>query len=231
MLHYIDHTKMGSSDLGWLRSRFHFSFANYYNPDNVRFGKLRVLNDDLVLPNTGFDTHPHRDMEIISYVVDGQLTHADSMNNKRTLGRGDVQYLSAGTGITHSEHNFGDETLRFLQLWILPDKMMHQPNYGDHRFPWEERIDQWLQIVSSKDGDAVIKLNQDANIFVNYLSQGKTLDFEIKPGRQAYLVQIEGESVVNGIPLKTRDALEIIEESITIEAKQDSHQLLVELKV
>lgn len=153
------------------------------------------------------------------------------MNNKRTLGRGDVQYLSAGTGITHSEHNFGDETLRFLQLWILPDKMMHQPNYGDHRFPWEERIDQWLQIVSSQDGDAVIKLNQDANIFVNYLSQGKTLDFEIKPGRQAYLVQIEGESVVNGVPLKRRDALEIIEESITIEAKQDSHQLLVELKV
>lgn len=229
MLKYIDHTKMGSSDLGWLQSRFHFSFANYYNPANVRFGKLRVLNDDLVQPGTGFDTHPHRDMEIISYVVQGELSHADSMNNQRSLGRGDVQYLSAGTGITHSEHNLGDEVLRFLQIWLLPDKMMHRPNYGDHHFAWEDRHNQWLQIVSPKGGAAPIQLNQDANIFVTYLESGRTLDFEIKPGRQAYLVQIEGTSKVNGISLHTRDALEITQESITVSAQEDSHQLLIEL--
>ena len=229
MLKYIDHTKMGSSDLGWLQSRFHFSFANYYNPANVRFGKLRVLNDDLVQPGTGFDTHPHRDMEIISYVVRGELSHADSMNNQRSLGRGDVQYLSAGTGITHSEHNLGDEVLRFLQIWLLPDKMMHTPNYGDHHFAWEDRLNQWLQIVSPKGGAAPIQLNQDANIFVTYLEAGRTLDFEIKPGRQAYLVQIEGTSKVNGFTLHTRDALEITQESITVSAGEDSHQLLIEL--
>lgn len=229
MLKYIDHTKMGSSDLGWLQSRFHFSFANYYNPDNVRFGKLRVLNDDLVQPGTGFDTHPHRDMEIISYVVQGELSHADSMNNQRSLGRGDVQYLSAGTGITHSEHNLGDEVLRFLQIWLLPDKMMHTPNYGDHHFEWEDRLNQWLQIVSPKGGAAPIQLNQDANIFVTYLESGRTLDFEIKTGRQAYLVQIEGTSKVNGITLHTRDALEITQESITVNAEEASHQLLIEL--
>lgn len=229
MLKYIDHTKMGSSDLGWLQSRFHFSFANYYNPANVRFGKLRVLNDDLVQPGTGFDTHPHRDMEIISYVVQGELSHADSMNNQRSLGRGDVQYLSAGTGITHSEHNLGDEVLRFLQIWLLPDKMMHTPNYGDHHFEWEDRLNQWLQIVSPKGGAAPIQLNQDAKIFVTYLESGRTLDFEIKPGRQAYLVQIEGTSKVNGITLHTRDALEITQESITVSAGEASHQLLIEL--
>ncbi len=104
MLRRIDNTKMGSSDLGWLKSKFHFSFAEYYNPFNLNFGTLRVINDDLVKPGTGFDTHPHRDMEIVSYVVDGKLTHGDSMGNKNTLSRGHVQYMSAGTGVLHSEH-------------------------------------------------------------------------------------------------------------------------------
>jgi len=134
VLRKIDNTKMGSSDLGWLKSKFHFSFAEYYNPSNVNFGVLRVINDDLVKPGTGFDTHPHRDMEIISYIVDGELTHGDSMGNKRTLSRGHVQYMSAGTGVFHSEHNFGEETLRFLQIWIYPDKNGYEPNYGDYKF-------------------------------------------------------------------------------------------------
>lgn len=116
MLRKIESQNMGSSNLGWLRSKFHFSFAEYYNPNNINFGVLRVINDDLVLSNTGFDTHPHRDMEIISYVVNGELTHGDSMGNKNTITRGHVQYMSAGTGVYHSEHNLGEDTLRFLQI-------------------------------------------------------------------------------------------------------------------
>ena len=111
MLRKIDHTKMGRSNLGWLQSIFHFSFAEYYNPANINFGALRVINDDLIAPQTGFGTHPHRDMEIISYVVDGELTHADSMGNQNSITRGQVQYMSAGTGVLHSEYNYGENTL------------------------------------------------------------------------------------------------------------------------
>ncbi len=119
MLKKIESKNMGSSNLGWLRSKFHFSFAEYYNPNNINFGVLRVINDDLIEAGTGFDTHPHKDMEIISYVVNGDLTHEDSMGNKNTITRGHVQFMSAGSGVYHSEHNFGKEILRLLQIWIF----------------------------------------------------------------------------------------------------------------
>ena len=122
MLRKLDHNNMGKSNLGWLRSVFHFSFAEYYNPKNINFGVLRVINDDLIDPHTGFPKHPHQNMEIVSYAVDGNLTHADSMGNENTITRGHVQYMSAGTGVYHSEMNHGDETLRLLQIWILPDQ-------------------------------------------------------------------------------------------------------------
>lgn len=229
MLRKIDNTKMGSSDLGWLKSKFHFSFAEYYNPSNLNFGALRVINDDLVKPGTGFDTHPHRDMEIISYVIDGELTHGDSMGNKRTLSRGHVQYMSAGTGVFHSEHNFGEETLRFLQIWIIPDKYGYEPNYGDYEFKWNDRKNKWLNIVSSKEGNAPIKINQDSNIFVIELDKNKEIEFKVGERRQAYLVQIEGISDINNIILNMRDGLEIIEEDIIIKAIETSHILVIEM--
>jgi len=229
MLRRIDNTKMGSSDLGWLKSKFHFSFAEYYNPSNLNFGTLRVINDDLVKPGTGFDTHPHRDMEIVSYVIDGELTHGDSMGNKRTLSRGHVQYMSAGTGILHSEHNLGKETLRFLQIWIIPDERGYEPNYGDYTFEWDDRKNKWLNIVSSKEGNAAIKVNQDSNIFVLELDKDKEIEFKVGEGRQAYLVQIEGTSDINNIVLNMRDALEITEEDIKIKAIETSHFLVIEM--
>lgn len=230
MLKRIDNTKMGSSDLGWLKSKFHFSFAEYHNPFNLNFGTLRVINDDLVNAGTGFDTHPHRDMEIISYVVNGELTHGDSMGNKNTLSRGHVQYMSAGTGVLHSEHNLGNETLRFLQIWIFPDKKKYEPNYGDHKFKWDDRKNKWLNIVSSKEGNAPIKINQDSNIFVLELDKDKEIEFIVGENRQAYLVQIEGTSDINNIVLNMRDALEITEEDIKIKALETSHFLVVEIK-
>ncbi len=230
MLRKLDNKNMGRSDLGWLQSIFHFSFADYHNPDNMNFGVLRVINDDLVKANTGFELHPHRDMEIISYVVDGELNHGDTMGNKNTITRGHVQYMSAGNGIAHTEHNYGDSTSRFLQIWLLPEKRGLTPNYGDYRFKWEDRKNKWLQIVSSVKADAKIKINQDANIYVLELDKDKEIDFKVEEKRQAYLVQIEGSSEINNIELNDRDALEIIEEDITIKAKTLSHVLIIEMK-
>ncbi|MGE4273971.1 MAG: pirin family protein [Desulfitobacterium sp.] len=230
MLRKIENQNMGKSDLGWLKSKFHFSFAEYYNPDNMNFGVLRVVNDDLVEAKTGFDTHSHRDMEIISYVVEGSLTHGDSMGNKNTLTRGHVQYMSAGTGVYHSEHNLGDSLLRFLQIWVIPDKKGHTPNYGDFKFNWDDRKNKWLHIVSDKKGDAIIKINQDVNIYVLELEAGKEIDFPVGKDRQAYMVQIEGAALVSNIPLEKRDALEITEEVIELKASEKSHYILIEMK-
>lgn len=229
MIRKISHQQMGHSNRGWLRSLFHFSFAEYYNPDNMNFGVLRVINDDLVASMTGFDTHPHRDMEIISYVVAGQLTHGDSMGNKRTLTRGQVQYMSAGTGISHSEHNLGDDESRFLQIWIMPDQKRHTPAYGDLMPDWDLRRDKWFHFVSPAGGGAPVEIHQDANFYALELTNGKSMDFEVKDGRQAYLVLIEGEAVINGLRLEARDAMETVEESLTIKADQTAHLLVIEM--
>ena len=151
MLKKLSKENMGTSNLGWLESRFHFSFAEYRNPNNMNFGVLRVLNDDIVHPESGFDTHPHANMEIISYVVNGEITHKDSMGNSETLKRGEVQYLSAGDGIYHSEHNVHkSDDLRLLQIWIVPPKSGLPRLYGSKRFEEIDRKNRLLNIVSSQ---------------------------------------------------------------------------------
>ena len=221
---------MGSSNLEWLRSKFHFSFAEYYNPNNMRFGVLRVINDDLIEPENGFDTHPHRNMEIITYAINGELTHGDSMGNKNTITRGQVQYMSAGTGVEHSEFNLGKDISRLLQIWILPDKQGYEPNYGDYRFNWSDRENKWLHMVSSKHGSAPIKINQDINIYALELEKEREIKFPVNEGRQVYLVQIEGTSIINDIELNDQDGLEIVEEDILIKGKETSHILILEMK-
>jgi redox-sensitive bicupin YhaK (pirin superfamily) len=221
---------MGRGKHGWLDSHFHFSFAEYYNPDNMQFGVLRVLNDDTVQAGEGFDTHPHKNMEIISYVVEGELTHADSMKNRRTLTQGQVQYMSAGTGVTHSEYNFGDTPLRFLQIWILPDKDAYTPAYGDCRFTWEDRLDNWLPIASGNpESPAPIKIHADINLYAAQITKGKEIAFEVRPGRQAYLVLIEGAAQIGEYALVERDAMEIIGQDITISAADTSHVIVLEM--
>ncbi|MDR1930162.1 MAG: pirin family protein [Treponema sp.] len=240
MLRYIDHRKMGRGKHGWLDSYFHFSFAEYYNPDNMHFGVLRVINDDTVQAGEGFDTHPHQNMEIISYVVDGELTHADSMQNRRTLTRGQAQYMSAGTGVTHSEYNLGEGPLRFLQIWILPDRDNYAPSYGDYRFTWEDRLDKWLPIAGgSPESPGPIKIHADINVYAAQITgqsggaRGGELAFEVGPERQAYLVLIEGAARVAArsgeYTLSERDALEITGENITVSAADSSHLLVLEM--
>jgi hypothetical protein len=230
MLKKIDNKNMGKSNLGWLNSSFHFSFSEYYNPANINFGNLRVLNDDLIQPKTGFPMHPHNDMEIITYVIDGKLTHKDSMGNIGEVSRGEVQYMSAGSGVYHSEYNLGDELLRLLQIWIFPDKKGYEPNYGQFNFKWSDRENKWLHLVSSFQNNAQIKIHQDVNIYALYLDTDNEESLNMKNGRQAYLVQIEGNSTINEIVLNAKDALEIIEENIEIKAKASSHFLVIEME-
>ncbi|MDR0940839.1 MAG: pirin family protein [Bacteroidales bacterium] len=232
MIKYIDSKKMGRGRHGWLDSHFHFSFAEYFNPDNIRFGALRVVNDDIVQAGEGFDTHPHRDMEIISYVIQGELSHRDSMNNAHTLTRGQSQYMSAGRGVTHSEYNWGDSELRFAQIWIFPDKIGYTPNYGDYRFKLEDRFNKWLPMATSYENTenaAPIKIHADINMYSTILSKGKQIDFRVGNDRQAYLVLFEGEATVNGIHMNMRDALEIVKEDITITANTEAHVLIIEM--
>ena len=231
MLKKLPKENMGTSNLGWLESRFHFSFAEYRNPNNMNFGVLRVLNDDIVHANSGFDTHPHANMEIISYVVKGEITHKDSMGNSETLKRGEVQYLSAGDGIYHSEHNVHKtEDLRLLQIWIVPPKAGFPRLYGSKRFEEIDRKNRLLNIVSSQNGTADIKIYQDINIYVSELETNKTLDFKIEKNRQVYFVQIEGSSSVNEITLNDGDAMKILDiEEIKIKALENSHFLFIEM--
>lgn len=230
MIKKLPKENMGTSNLGWLESRFHFSFAEYRNPNNINFGVLRVLNDDIVHPMSGFDTHPHSNMEIISYVVNGEITHKDSMGNSETLKRGEVQYLSAGDGIYHSEHNLHkSEDLRLLQIWIIPPFAGLPRLYGSHQYKEEERQNRLLNIVSSQNGDSKIKIHQDINIFVSELD--KELDYKIQKDKQVYFVQIEGISNINGTLLENGDAMEIVDEDIlTIKPITKSHILFIEMQ-
>lgn len=230
MIKKLPKENMGKSDLGWLKSRFHFSFAEYRNPKNINFGVLRVLNDDIIEPMSGFDMHPHANMEIISYIVDGEITHKDSMGNSETLKRGEVQYLSAGDGIYHSEHNLSDKPLRLLQIWIIPPKHNLPKLYGSHKYKFEDRDNKLLNIVSSQNGNSPIKIYQDINIYVSELKKEKIIDFKIDDNKQIYFVQIEGSCKIKDTILENGDACEITDENILkIESLEDSHFLFIEL--
>lgn len=213
---------------GWLNTFHHFSFNRYYNPERMGFGKVRVINNDYIAPKTGFETHPHKNMEIITYVIDGKLTHKDSMGNVGTIGRGEVQYMSAGTGVYHSEHNLHDEALHLYQIWVLPEENGLKPNYGESHFKWEERVDKLFHMVSSTKGNAPIKIYSDVNIYSTYTD--KEFEFQVKKGRQLYLVVMEGAVEVSDITLNEAESLESVEESIYIKPKTKSHLILFEME-
>jgi redox-sensitive bicupin YhaK (pirin superfamily) len=218
-----------SADHGWLQSRFHFSFAEYHDSANMHYGVLRVMNDDIIQPHTGFDTHPHRDMEIITYVISGTLTHEDNMGNKESLGRGAVQYLSAGTGISHSEKNEGDAAVHLIQTWILPQAKGLTPRYGSKTFEASARHNRWLHLVGSDDTDTAIPIYQDANMYVCELDRNRTLYFTLGTKRQLYVKVMEGDAVLNDLVLKEGDAAKVADEDLKVKALSDVHILLVEM--
>lgn len=229
MIKIINSKNMGKSEMGWLHSTFHFSFAEYYNPDNINFGALRVVNDDVFDAKNGFPTHPHQNMEIISYVVEGELTHKDSMGNERTLTKGQVQYMSAGTGVKHSEYNLTDKPLRILQIWVIPDKNGYEPQYGDNNFEWSQRNNKWLNIVSGENGKAPIKIHQDMKISVVNLDKGNEIEYKLSKDHQAYVIQIEGSGTLNNNTLASKDGAEVVGEDITLKALTDSHYILFDM--
>jgi quercetin 2,3-dioxygenase len=208
----------------WLKSNFHFNFAEYRNPANPSFGVLKVMNDDLVQPHRGFGSHPHGDMEIITYIVHGELTHEDSIGTVESLGRGSIQFMTAGTGIVHSEFNHGDKPLRFVQTWINPRGRGLKPNYGSCTGSTEGRKNKLQHLVSdseNKGAETPVKIAQDVDAYSSELDLGAMVLHELPKGRQAYLLCLEGKIKVNGKELNCADACEITGGgNIEIEATQ-----------
>ncbi len=229
MITQIPFSSLYAANHGWLQSRFHFSFAEYHDRANMHYGVLRVMNDDIIAPHTGFGTHPHRDMEIITYVLSGELTHQDSMGNAESLGRGSIQYLSAGTGVSHSEKNEANVAVHLIQTWILPSHNDLLPRYGSKVFDVKARHNRWLHLIGPEGKADVINIYQDANMFVAELDQNRTLGFELKIDRQLYLKVMEGRGTINEIIFEQGDAAKVWDEDLFIESLTPMHILLVEM--
>ena len=198
----------GHTDLGWLKSYHSFSFGGYYDQRHMGFRSLRVINDDKISPGRGFPTHPHRDMEIISYLLQGSLQHKDSTGRGAVIRPDDIQMMSAGTGITHSEYNPSEsESNHFLQIWIEPALRGTQPRYRDNQVTAEQKLNQWSLIAGPDDSGAAVGVNQDAKIFATILEPGETLDYTLQRDRHAWLQVATGEVQVNGTTLAVGDAV------------------------
>ena len=220
----------GHADHGWLDSWHTFSFAGYYDPEHMGFRSLRVINDDKVAPGGGFGTHPHRDMEIITYVLSGALEHKDSMGNGRIIKPGEVQYMAAGTGVQHSEFNPSEtEPVHLLQIWIQPDRKSAKPRYEEKSIV-KARTGA-LNLVASKTGrEGSIPINQDADLYVAKLASGDKFAHELRPQRHAWLHVAQGDVTVNGQRLQSGDAAALSDEQqLELSANSDSQVLLFEL--
>ena len=224
----------GLANHGWLKSHHTFSFASYQNPERMNFGALRVLNDDVVQPKMGFGTHPHQNMEIISIPLQGALSHKDSMGNKRAIEVGEVQVMTAGTGLTHSEFNDSKtEEVNFLQLWIIPEASNVTPNYEQRAFPLDGKVNQLQTVVAPKDkveGDA-LPISQQAYIYRTTLAPGKTVDLKAKSlSNGFYIFVVDGAIDIADITLSKRDAIGISEtEQFKIAANQTSELVIIEV--
>lgn len=227
MITVYPYEQLGHADHGWLNARHHFSFANYYNPERTGFGVLRVINDDIIKAGAGFDTHPHKDMEIITYVRKGVITHRDSKGNEGRTEAGDVQVMSAGTGIFHSEYNLESEDTNIYQIWIEPNKLGVQPDWDTHEFP-KEPANGKLTLLVSGDGEAPLYINQNARIYAGTLEEGANLEHPIHD--QAYLLVSEGEVEVDGKALKKGDGAEISKaELVQLRALKSSEVLVIDV--
>jgi len=221
----------GHARHGWLYSFHSFSFADYHDPSHMGFGPLRVINEDRVQPGQGFGTHGHRDMEIISYVLEGGLAHRDSMGNGSVIRPGDVQRMSAGTGITHSEYNASErDPVHFLQIWIEPEVRGIAPSYEEKRFDDASKRGQW-RLIASRDGrEGSVRIHQDARLYVTRLEAGESISHELASGRRAYVHVIRGDARVNEQPLTTGDALKVeSEREVRVDQARAADVLLFDL--
>ncbi|PMQ04107.1 Quercetin 2,3-dioxygenase [Dyella sp. AD56] len=221
---------LGGANHGWLNAKHHFSFASYNDQGRMGWGALRVWNDDTIAPQTGFPPHPHADMEIITYVREGAITHQDSLGNKGRTVAGDVQVMSAGTGITHAEYNLENSNTQIFQIWIMPDDHGNPPSWGTKPFPMGDRSGRFVTLASGfKEDTDALPLRTDARVLGATLKAGETAVYELDGSRYAYLVPAKGKLDVNGVTLDTRDGAAIRDETkLTVTALEDSELVLVD---
>ncbi|MDB5495464.1 MAG: hypothetical protein JWP86_2801 [Phenylobacterium sp.] len=221
---------LGGADHGWLKAKHHFSFANYYDPGRMGWGALRVWNDDEIAPQSGFPPHPHADMEIVTYVRQGAITHKDSLGNEGRTEAGDVQVMSAGSGIRHAEYNLESGDTRLFQIWIEPNQHGGAPSWGAKPFPKADRAGRFVTLASGLPGDEdALPIRTDARVVGATLKAGETADYPLDPERHAYLVAATGAVEVNGVRLDARDGAAITgETALKVRALQDSEVVLVD---
>ena len=221
---------LGHADHGWLNARHHFSFANYYDPGRTSWGTIRVWNDDEIAANSGFPAHPHRDMEIITYVRKGAITHQDSMGNQGRTGAGDVQVMSAGTGVRHAEYNLEPETTTLFQIWIEPRAGGGQPSWGAKPFPKGDRSGHFVTLASGFEGDDdALPIRADARVLGATLKAGETIEHSVGEGRHAYLVPAVGAIEIDGARFNQRDGAAISGgQTVSIKALEDAEIVLVD---
>ncbi|MGL5838380.1 MAG: pirin family protein [Sphingorhabdus sp.] len=220
---------LGAANHGWLDARHHFSFANYHDPHRMGWGSIRVWNDDTIAPQSGFPPHAHADMEIVTYVRSGAITHQDSLGNKGRTIAGDVQVMSAGTGIRHSEYNLEDEATTIFQIWIMPKWAGAPPSWGTRPFPKDDRSGEWRILASGFESDAdALPIRADAKVMGATLKTGESLTYVIDAHRHAYMVPATGKIEVNGQAVHARDGVAIGEGEIAIIAIEDSEIVFVD---
>jgi redox-sensitive bicupin YhaK (pirin superfamily) len=231
MINIIKSADRHFADHGWLQTYWHFSFSEYYDPENMNFSVLRVFNDDVIQGGGGFPMHPHRDMEIVTYVVSGQLEHKDQLDNHGIIHPGEVQVMSAGKGIVHSEFNASKQNpVHLMQLWIMPRHKGNPPRWEQRQFSAAQRSGKLLPIVSSGDVPETLHIDQDATIYVSHLSAGEKLIHESKPRRHAYLFVISGDLTLRGQPLYTGDQARIAGETrLDLAATKEAELILLDL--
>lgn len=220
---------LGGADHGWLKTRHHFSFAGYYDPQRMGWGDLRVWNDDEIAVNTGFPPHPHADMEIVTYVRSGAITHQDSSGGKGRTVAGDVQVMSAGSGIRHSEYNLEDEATRIFQIWIEPKTSGGKPSWGTRPFPRGKRAGRFVTLASGFPADDALPIRADARVMGATLGKGERIPLALDPKRHVYLVVADGSVEVDGVPVGTRDGAAITDlASIEIVATEEAEVIVVD---
>lgn len=218
------------SDFGWLKTYWLFSFSNYYDPHNIQFGALRVFNDDIVEPGTGFPTHPHEEMEIVTIVLEGEMTHKDSMGNETKIKSGDVQRMSAGTGLTHSEYNLAEIPVHFYQIWIYPDKATLVPSYDQRTFDKREWQNNLFPVASGQEIPGAVTFHTDATIYRCKLDKGKDVIHTFPDGRRIFLYLTTGRILVNDQMLFPKDQARIdIDHPLVINAQDDSDFILIDV--
>ena len=219
-------------DHGWLDTRYHFSFSDYHDPARMGWGALRVWNDDKIAAKSGFPPHSHSDMEIVTFVHSGAISHQDSLGNRGRTVAGDVQVMSAGTGITHAEYNLEDEDTTLFQLWIIPDRAGEKPSWGTREFPHGDRSGRWVVLASGRaDADDALSIRADASVLAAKLGAGEQVTYDAQGTRHQYLVPINGRVRVNGKEADARDGIAVTGESeIVVEALDDVELVLVDTR-